>query len=197
MSGHSIRELGRRAGVSAAQLSRIEAGQVVKPSIGTLIEISRALRRNPELLLILSRHISHERAVAILRPMFGLDMFGNPESGIDSEVISWSEREEFLSELVDDATQLLATATPDEGPVRELAGELFITGHLFKETTWDHDSVIAQIAAERLTDAGAEHLHLFLSLSEKRQAKVKEYVLEQVQLDRLDADEAATTFEES
>ena len=52
--GVSIRELARQAGVSAAQISRIEAGAVDQPSIDTLVGIARALDRNPKPLLIVS-----------------------------------------------------------------------------------------------------------------------------------------------
>lgn len=53
----SLRELARRSGVSAGQLSRIEAGEVEKPSVDTLKAIADALGRPPASLLLLAGHI--------------------------------------------------------------------------------------------------------------------------------------------
>ena len=80
--GFSIRELGRRTGVSAAQLSRIEAGQVEQPSIDTLVAVARGLDRNPKPLLIVSGHIGRDEA--LLNPS---ELFRKSEAQgeIDSE----------------------------------------------------------------------------------------------------------------
>jgi transcriptional regulator with XRE-family HTH domain len=58
--GLSIRELARRAGVSAGQLSRIEAGDVDRPSVGTLEAIAGAVARPAAPLLFLAGHIGRE-----------------------------------------------------------------------------------------------------------------------------------------
>ena len=47
-----MREVARRSGLSAAQISRIEAGSVESPTIETLTRIATALDRDPQLLLI-------------------------------------------------------------------------------------------------------------------------------------------------
>jgi transcriptional regulator with XRE-family HTH domain len=52
-AGLSVRQLAKRAGVSAATLSRIEADQVRKPGQEILVALARALNRNPLPLLIL------------------------------------------------------------------------------------------------------------------------------------------------
>lgn len=68
--GISIRELGRRAGVSAGQISRIEAGEVEKPSRETLGAIARALGGRPDPLLVIAGHFDEGREVERLRSAF-------------------------------------------------------------------------------------------------------------------------------
>src|SRR5688572_6316295 len=55
-----LRELGRRAGVSAGQLSRIENGQVAQPAQDTLERLARALDRDPRPLEFLADRMSFE-----------------------------------------------------------------------------------------------------------------------------------------
>jgi transcriptional regulator with XRE-family HTH domain len=61
--GISLRELARRSGVSAGQLSRIESGDVAKPSTDTLRSIARALGRHSVPLLTLAGHLTGAAAV--------------------------------------------------------------------------------------------------------------------------------------
>src|SRR3954453_2966697 len=56
----SLRELGRRSGISAGQISRIEAGEVERPSVETLQAIAEALGRSAAPLLLAAGYI--ERA---------------------------------------------------------------------------------------------------------------------------------------
>jgi transcriptional regulator with XRE-family HTH domain len=56
----SLRELARRSGVSAGQLSRIEAGEVEQPTIGTLTAIADAFGRPVEPLLIATGHLDSD-----------------------------------------------------------------------------------------------------------------------------------------
>ena len=69
-AGMSIRELSRRTDVSAAQISRIEAGHVLKPSREILVALGKALNRNPLPLLVLAGHLEGVDAQAALRPYF-------------------------------------------------------------------------------------------------------------------------------
>lgn len=69
-AGLSIRELARRAGVSAAQISRIESGQVLRPSREILVALGKALDRNPLPLLILANYLTASEARDALRPLF-------------------------------------------------------------------------------------------------------------------------------
>src|SRR5262245_36962540 len=95
--GVSIRELARQADVSAAQISRIEAGTVDQPSIDTLIGIARALDRNPKPLLIVSGHLAGPEAAAWLREVFREHRGAAYEPEVDSELADewehgWSEK---------------------------------------------------------------------------------------------------------
>ena len=53
----SMRELARRSGLSAAQISRIEAGEVERPVAETLVRLAKALGRDAQLLLVFAGHI--------------------------------------------------------------------------------------------------------------------------------------------
>lgn len=180
--GISIRELGRRAGVSAAQLSRIEAGQVEQPSIDTLVAVARALDRNPKPLLIVSGHIGREEALATLRPMFREHRSGEYDPEVDSELVDdwahgWEKR-------LEEARALLAQDHPDEQALRGLAADVFFT-YETEETMW-WESFLAPLLAEHGGDELREHVRLFLALPHERRAKVSEYLHEQVRLADLD-----------
>ena len=56
----ALRELARRSGVSAGQLSRIETGQVAQPAQDTLERLARALDRDPQPLEFLADRLSFE-----------------------------------------------------------------------------------------------------------------------------------------
>ncbi|MCB8969510.1 MAG: helix-turn-helix domain-containing protein [Thermoleophilales bacterium] len=55
--GLTLREVARRSGVSAGQLSRIEGGEVQRPSIATLEAVASALARPAAPLLLFAGHI--------------------------------------------------------------------------------------------------------------------------------------------
>jgi transcriptional regulator with XRE-family HTH domain len=189
--GFSIRELGRRAGVSAAQLSRIEAGQVEQPSIDTLVAVARALDRNPKPLLIVSGHIGRDEALATLRAMFREHRSGEYDPDIDSELVDdwahgWRER-------LDEARALLAQDDPDEQALRALAADVFFT-YETEETMW-WESFLAPLLAEHGGEELREHVRLFLALPHERRAKVSDYLHEQVRLADLDGGRALTTTE--
>jgi transcriptional regulator with XRE-family HTH domain len=187
--GISIRELGRRAGVSAAQLSRIEAGQVEQPSIDTLVAVARALDRNPKPLLIVSGHIGRDEAVAALRTMFREHRSGTYDPDVDSELVDewahgWQER-------LDEARALLARDEPDEQALRALAADVFFT-YETEETMW-WESFLAPLLAEHGGEELREHVRLLLALPPERRAKVTDYLHEQARLTDLDAGRGALT----
>jgi transcriptional regulator with XRE-family HTH domain len=177
-AGLSIRELGRRAGVSAAQLSRIEAGRVDQPSLDTLVAVARALDRNPKPLLIVSGHIGRDEALALLRWTFREHRSGEYDPEVDSELVDeWAHGWE--SRLAE-ARALLARDEPDEHELRALAADVFFT-YETEETMW-WESFLAPLLAAHGSDELREHVHLFLALPAERRAKVAEYLREQVRL---------------
>jgi transcriptional regulator with XRE-family HTH domain len=191
--GLSIRELGRRAGVSAAQLSRIEAGQVAQPSIDTLVAVARALDRNPKPLLIASGHIGREEALATLRPMFRENRSGVYDPEFDSELVDewahgWEKR-------LEEARALLAQVEPNEQALRELAADVFFT-YETEETMW-WESFLAPLLAQHGGEELREHVRLFLALPHERRAKVNDYLREQVRLADLDSDRGLLTTTEA
>src|SRR5258708_39079430 len=66
-AGLSMRGLARRSGLSAAQVSRIEAGEVERPAAETLVRLAKALDRDAQLLLVFAGHIRGARARQLLR----------------------------------------------------------------------------------------------------------------------------------
>jgi transcriptional regulator with XRE-family HTH domain len=63
----SMRGLARRSGLSAAQISRIEAGEVERPVAETLVKLAKALDRDAQLLLVFAGHLRGARARQLLR----------------------------------------------------------------------------------------------------------------------------------
>jgi transcriptional regulator with XRE-family HTH domain len=61
-----MREIARRSGLSAAQISRIEAGNVETPTIETVTSLANALDRDPQLLLVALGRIDGEQAVGVV-----------------------------------------------------------------------------------------------------------------------------------
>jgi transcriptional regulator with XRE-family HTH domain len=126
----SIRQLARRAGVSAAQISRIEAGQVLKPSREILIALGKALNRNPLPLLILAGHLTGADAQTALRPFFreGAEL---PEE--------WGD---WASSPVEVVRQRLHDPKATDDEIREIAADIFSVAET-DETLWDDSYALA------------------------------------------------------
>src|SRR5947209_19541932 len=62
-----VRELSRRSGVAAPQISRLERGEVKKPTIETLVALARGLEWNPVPLLIVAGYVEIDEARSQLR----------------------------------------------------------------------------------------------------------------------------------
>jgi transcriptional regulator with XRE-family HTH domain len=92
--GIALRELARRSGVSAGQISRIEAGEVERPSRATLTSLATALGRSPVPLLYLAGHVDDEELRQYLRRF---------ESAVEDRVGFVDEMEAFDEQ--DDAGQ--------------------------------------------------------------------------------------------
>jgi transcriptional regulator with XRE-family HTH domain len=126
----SIRELARRADVSAAQISRIEAGHVLKPSREILVALGQALNRNPLPLLVLAGHLTGANARTALRPFFreGAEL---PEEWGDWA--SWS---------VDEVRHRLQDPEATDDEIRQIAADMFSVVET-DETLWDDSYALA------------------------------------------------------
>lgn len=133
----SIRQLALRAGVSPSQVSRIEAGQVTKPSHEVLIALARALNRNPLPLLIVAGHITGADAQRDLRRLF------REGAELPDEWGDWA------SFSLGEVGELLEAAAPSDEQLRRLAADVFIVQETV-ETLWNDAD---QLVAARGTDA--------------------------------------------
>ena len=114
-AGLSMRGLARRSGLSAAQVSRIEAGEVERPVAETLVKLAKALDRDAQLLLVFAGHIRGARA----RQLLGQAIEALPEQGRAEQADALArleaegEREHRLREELADVERALATAQQD------------------------------------------------------------------------------------
>lgn len=182
--GLSLRELARRSGISPAQVSRIESGDVAQPSAQTLISLAQALDRNPAPLLIVSTHIDLPEARMVLLEMFRPNVGTEYDPKIDSELVDdWTHS--GRKREIEHARKLLAHDHPKEDALRKLAGEVFLTTET-AETLW-RDSFIESLAHRAEDDDLVQLLALWQTLPRERRAKLLDYASEQAELARAGA----------
>ena len=120
----SMRGLARRSGLSAAQISRIEAGEVERPVAETLVKLAKALDRDPQLLLVFAGHIRGARARQLLRQ--AIEALPEPGRAEHADALApleaEDERERRLREELAAAERALTTAQQDLDEAR-LEGE--------------------------------------------------------------------------
>ena len=111
----SMRGLARRSGLSAAQVSRIEAGEVERPVAETLVKLAKALDRDAQLLLVFAGHIRGARARQLLRQAIeALPEPGRAEHGDAlARLEAGDEREHRLREELAAAEGALTQAQRD------------------------------------------------------------------------------------
>ncbi len=120
-AGLSMRGLARRSGLSAAQVSRIEAGEVERPVAETLVRLAKALDRDAQLLLVFAGHIRGARA----RELLGAAIEALPEPGraehadASARLEAEGERERRLRAELAEAESALAQARRDLDEARE------------------------------------------------------------------------------
>ena len=121
----SMRGLARRSGLSAAQVSRIEAGEVERPAAETLVKLAKALDRDAQLLLVFAGHIRGARARQLLRQ--AIEALPEPGKAEHADAIARleaeDEREQRLREELADAERALAEAQQDLYEARSEAAE--------------------------------------------------------------------------
>jgi transcriptional regulator with XRE-family HTH domain len=111
----SMRGLARRSGLSAAQISRIEAGEVERPAAETLVRLAKALDRDAQLLLVFAGHIRGARARQLL--LEAIEALPEPGRAEQADALARieaeDERERRLREELADAERALAKAQQD------------------------------------------------------------------------------------
>ncbi len=116
----SMRGLARRSGLSAAQISRIEAGEVERPAAETLVKLAKALDRDAQLLLVFAGHIRGARARQLLRQ--AIEALPEPGRAEHADALARleaeDEREHRLREELADAEGALAKAQQDLAEAR-------------------------------------------------------------------------------
>src|SRR5207342_1344978 len=134
----SMRGLARRSGLSAAQISRIEAGEVERPVAETLVKLAKALDRDAQLLLVFAGHIRGARARQLLRGAIeALPEPGKPEhaDGL-ARLEAEDEREQRLREELAAVERALAKAQQDLDEARSEAAETKQTTRLPEAREW-------------------------------------------------------------
>ena len=161
----SMRGLARRSGLSAAQISRIEAGEVERPAAETLVKLAKALDRDAQLLLVFAGHIRGARARQLLRQAIeALPEPGRAEQAAAlARLEAEDEREQRLREELTDAERALATAQRACGPERVAAEPRRETHERLREVGMLAQRRAVEIAEkrrqfERLDDAQSEEV---------------------------------------
>jgi transcriptional regulator with XRE-family HTH domain len=120
-AGLSMRGLARRSGLSAAQISRIEAGEVERPAAETLVKVAKALDRDAQLLLVFAGHITGARARQLLRQ--AIEALPEPGRAEHADALAQleaeDERERRLRGELADAEGALAKVQQDLDEARE------------------------------------------------------------------------------
>ena len=185
--GLGLRELSRRSGVSPAQISRIESGEVGQPSVDTLVSIARGLDRNPAPLLIVSGHIPSGEGRQILSEMFRPNRNGDYNPETDSELVAELLDRGQKTE-VEQARALLKDDTASERDLQKLAAEVFSIPET-AETLW-RESFVEALAHKAGDDQLVRLVQVWEALPSERRAKVLDYANEQVELAKLGRESA-------
>ena len=160
----SMRGLARRSGLSAAQISRIEAGEVERPAAETLVKLAKALDRDAQLLLVFAGHISGARARQLLRQAIeALPEAGRAEQADAlARLEAEDEREQRLREELADA-EAMAQRDLDEARERVAAEPLREAEERLREVGMLAQRRAAEVAQKRrqfeqLDDARSEEV---------------------------------------
>jgi transcriptional regulator with XRE-family HTH domain len=170
----SMRGLARRSGLSAAQISRIEAGEVERPAAETLVKLAKALDRDPQLLLVFAGHIRGARARQLLRE--AIEALPEPGRAEHADALAQleaeDEREHRLREELAEAERALAKAQQDLDEARFEVAATKRTKRLLEAREWLREvGVLAQGCAvevaqkrrqfEQLDDAQSDEVCAF------------------------------------
>jgi hypothetical protein len=122
-----------------AQVSRIEASQVLKPSREILVALARALDRNPLPLLILAGHLNLEEARQALQPLF------REGAELPEEWGSWA------TFTLDANRRLLASPDTRADQINAIAADVFLVAET-EETLWNESDALVLARGSDATD---------------------------------------------
>ena len=83
-TGQTMRRLAATSGVSAAQISRIESGQIQRPGVDTLLALASALNHHPTPVLVLGDQLAGDAAKRQLNDLLER-MLANTEDAAERE----------------------------------------------------------------------------------------------------------------
>lgn len=167
--GFSVREMARESGLSLAQVNRLRAAQVDRPSSDTVLAIAKALGRNPNLLFVVAGSVSDDEAREVLAQTFAT---GN-------ELIKvWK----WLGRNVEETRRQIADPLTPSEAIRRLALDVFL-GPEAEENLWKDVYVAAGAEGESGREL-RELVRMWAYLSRERRKKVVEYVRDQHALAR-------------
>ena len=172
----SMRELARQSGVSAAQISRIEANKIDKPSVSTLISLSKALDLNPIPLMILAGYLPRDEARARLAA------FLEPDTEFSAQ---WSSDPGSAGRL-EEMRHIVGDENSTDDLIDQVACNVFLTLET-EETLWDDAFMLAGAEGEHNTDL-REIAQLWPSISIERRPTVLAFLRDQATLSRLEFD---------
>jgi transcriptional regulator with XRE-family HTH domain len=160
----SMRGLARRSGLSAAQISRIEAGEVERPAAETLVKLAKALDRDAQILLVFAGHIGGARARQLLRQ--AVEALPEPGRAEQADALARleaeDERERRLGEELAEAERALAKDLDEQvvvGPLREAHKRLREVGILAQRRAAEVAEKRRQF--EQLEDAASGEVRAF------------------------------------
>jgi transcriptional regulator with XRE-family HTH domain len=163
LEGLSIRELARRSGISAAQISRIESGGVT-PSMETLAKLAVALDRPPEPLFIFAGYrglADPAQALAEIRRLLE-ELPPGGAFGLGQRLYEFNASEDQIAQLEADVRFLEAKAAAELQRLDHLRAELALATRQAEDATdlagKSHDPKHAQRA-----DEAAKRAHTIFS----------------------------------
>jgi transcriptional regulator with XRE-family HTH domain len=165
-----VRELSRRSGVAAPQVSRLERGEVKKPTIETLVALARGLEWNPVPLLIVAGYVEADEARSRLRDYHSAGSEYLEEASADPE--SDPEIAEIRAEIDNRDTTLER--------LQQIAFDVWFGGES-GETLWDDVYAVLPALGENQTEL-REIISKWPAISLDRRARIIEYVRDQHKL---------------
>jgi transcriptional regulator with XRE-family HTH domain len=169
--GSSMRQLAAKSGLSPAQISRIESGQVQQPAPATLVALARALWLNPMPLLILAGHIPDDEARNWIKNVL--------EPGTEV-YLDWHGHNP-LSVIA--ARRTVEDENAPQEEIHRLAFDLFV-GEPMVETEWD--SSMAMLGVTETDSDQRQLVNLFAQLTAERRERTLANIKDQVTLSRLE-----------